>query len=497
MAYNKFGELAARRRAKKKAEAEEALLNKEITAPKKKATTGPNLDWEPMNHKKVKMPKYPIDWGDKSTQQHSDYLVNKLTNEKFQLLSMPTGTGKTAVAVEMIGKMQEKSGRTIPFVITAPKKVVEGFGWHNTILSWNVNHPNNQLEPVLITTPDKFKATSKHAPSFIEVKKRLGNNGLIIMDEVQKYKDPTGQRAKQLQKYDSYRKLGLSATPITNNLIFDSCSYLIMAGYYRNKTNFMQQSGLNDWLDQWGVPNVYDKDGRISRAKWPYYDVMLYEWQEVLYRPNVDLKDLDMPEITNHIIQLPRDEQLFEDIRSLNHAYKQRMFDSFVDYFMEYVDRVHGDKQRLNALKEILEKPNVKQPLIFYRNESVKGNLIKLLEDMGKEYQIVAGGHSFSDVDLDKDTPILIQYQSGAEGIEMKESNTTIFYQNQTSYDILKQARGRNVRRGMSGTTDQYYIIADEPLDQELYDRVTKREEISEELLQQIVDAIIDGKELK
>ena len=41
---------------------------------------------------------------------------------------------------------------------------------------------------------------------------------------------------------------------------------------------------------------------------------------------------------------------------------------------------------------------------------------------------------------------------------------------------------------------NQYYIIADDPLDQELFNRVTNREEISEQMLQDIVENIIKGK---
>lgn len=495
--YNQYGEFAARRRAKKKADEAEALLAKPESTKKPSEKKAPNIDWEPMAHKKIKLPKHPIDWEDISTQTHSDALINRLDNSEFQLLSMPTGTGKTAVTIAALGKLQARLGQTLPFVVLAPKKVVEGFGWHNTILSWNTAHPDNVLEPLFITTPDKFKATGTHPATLRLVMQKLGQHGLIVLDEVQKFKDPTGQRAKQLQKYAGFKKIGLSATPITNNVIFDSCSYLVMGGFYRNKSHFMAESGLLDWLDQWGVPQVYDASGAISRLKWPYYDTMLNQWSSVLYKPDIDITELDMPEVRKHIYQLPFNKQLTEDMRSLRHAYKNRMFDSFIDFFMEYVERLHTDQDRLGKLKEILEKPGVRQPIIFYRNESVKEAIIGLLEELNKGYQVVAGGYSFSNVDLESDDPILIQYQSGAEGIELKHSNTTIYYQNQTSYDILKQARGRNVRRGMGNQVDHYYIIADDLIDAELFDRVNQREEISESLLQEIVDNIVAGKETR
>ena len=61
----------------------------------------------------------------------------------------------------------------------------------------------------------------------------------------------------------------------------------------------------------------------------------------VLYRPNIDMSTLDMPDVKQHIIQLPFSEQLNADMRSLNKAYRDRMFDLFSDFFMEYVERLH------------------------------------------------------------------------------------------------------------------------------------------------------------
>lgn len=499
--YNNFGILAAKKRAAMKAAKEEEMAAKAAAKKSKSAVKkAPNIDWEPMNNKKIKMPKYPINWSDKSTDDNSSELVDRFNNEKFQLLCMPPGTGKTAVAIETIGKLQIKENKKIPIIITAPTNVVSGLGWHKTIFNWNQDNPNNTIEPILITTIDKFRAAGEHGKTYAQIIKKLGNNGLIILDEVQKYKNPTGKRAKQLQKFKDFRKLGLSATPLTNDIIMDSASYLIMGNYFKNKTKFMEDTGLNEWVGDYNQLKVYNKDGSVSRAKWPYYDTLLSIWSNVLYKPNIDLSKLDMPDTKRHIIQLPFDEKLNADMRSLNKAYRDRMFDSFADFFMEYVERLHSEESRIKVMLDIINKPETIQPLIFYQNVSVAETIKKALDSIGKKYQVVAGGANFGDVDLESDDPILIQYKSGAEGIELKHSNTTIYFQNQTSYDVLDQARGRNVRRGMKDNQGndmiihQYNIIADEPIDQDLFARVSNREVISKEMLEDIVNKIINNK---
>ena len=502
--YNNFGVFAAKKRAKLKAEREQAEAEKLAKMkPRNEKKKAPNLDWTPMDNKKIKMPKYPINWSDESTDKHSTELVKGFKKEKYKLLCMPPGTGKTAVAIETIGKMQLEQGKKIPLIITAPPKVIQGLGWHKTIFNWNQDNPDNTIEPLLIVSIDRFKAASEHGKTYVELIKKLGDNGMIILDEVQKYKNPTGKRAKQLQKFGNFKKLGLSATPLTNDVIMDSASYLIMGGYYKNKTAFMNESGLNDWLGMFNQLMVYNKDGSIDRLKWPYYDVLLELWSNVLYRPNIDMSTLDMPDVKQHIIQLPFSEQLNADMRSLNKAYRDRMFDSFSDFFMEYVERLHSEENRINELIKIVKDENNKQPLIFYHNIVVKDIIVEKLKEHGFDYQVIDGEHNFGELDHDNLSPILIQYKSGSEGIELKNSNCTIYYQNQTSYDVLEQARGRNRRRGMKDddgnvvTINQYYLIAEDNIDQELFNRVSNREEISEGMLEDIVDIATGAKKAK
>lgn len=485
--YNSFGRDRAIARAKKKAakELEDAAVDKPKTV---KKATAPNLDWEPMNDKKIDQVEFKIDWSDESTQTHSEQLISSFDKELMRFLKMPTGTGKTAVVVAALGKLQKQAGEQLPFVVTAPTAVINGLGWQRTIKSYNDAQPDNQLNPLLVTSVDKFANALAHRPTFLKIVKALGQNGMLVLDEAHKYKNPTSKRSKTLQKLQAFRKIALSATPLTNDVVMDSASYLIMGGYYNNKTDFMNKSDLVNHIGQFGELMIYNRDGHINDLIWPYYHSLLKEWSKILYAPDIDVKDLDMPNMHTKLIQLPHSDDLTADMKSLSHAYRSRMFDSYIDMYMEYVERLHNDDTRIKALTKILDDPKTKQPLIFYVNEVVKDSIVKVLEDRKQEYQVVSGGNSFRDVDLDKDCPILVQYYSGAEGIEMKNSNTTIYYQNQSSYMILTQARGRNVRRGMTHDVYQYHLIADEPIDQKIFDWAFSREEVSESMIQDIVE---------
>lgn len=509
-----YGIYRAKQRAKEKEQ--NAQLQKRTQAKKKKKTKAPNMVYYPMEEQTY--PAHPIDWSDESTIKHSTELSTAFSryNKMAKLLAMPPGTGKTAVAVETLGRIQDLKGVPLNIVITAPAKVIEQEGWHKTIQSWNDTHPDNQLNPILITSVDKFSDAGKHEPTRRKLDKLFTpGESMIVMDEVHKYKNPTSKRSKQLQKFRKVPRLGLSATPITNNLILDMMSYLIIAGAYNNKSDFEKQLNLSQYKSRERSTEylIYDqKTQHINTELWPEYHIMIRQMSDLIYRPDIDMSDLDMPDVTNHIIQLEATEEMESDMRSLIKAHRKRMFDSETDLRMELIRRLHYDDYRLDKLMEIVADENTTQPLIFYQNVIVQKYITDRLEKEGyTDYYVIAGGSDYTeltddgewktyhndhtvsleDVDTNKDVPILIQYTSGSEGIEFKQSNTTVFYQNQHSYSILDQAKGRNRRLKMKHDIHHYYLVADHPYDQSIYDVVTNRAKVSAEKMDEIVETAV------
>ena len=113
----------------------------------------------------------------------------------------------------------------------------------------------------MIETPDRFSSILDNSETFKKVIKELDKDSLIILDEVHNYKTPTSKRSKKLQKIPNIKKLGLTATAISNNMVLDGCSYLVMDGQYKNKTDFFRQSDLNRRIGFWNEVLVYNEDG--------------------------------------------------------------------------------------------------------------------------------------------------------------------------------------------------------------------------------------------
>lgn len=498
MTRNNYGEMIARKRAKAKREAEALKIEKEQEKAVRKKTAkkkSPTIERNPLSLKKVQLPSFKYNWNDSLTVEHSDYLAKELSGSaQMKMLVLPPGVGKTAISVRTLGELQKlrEDGTKLPFVVIASRAIVDGRGWHNTILAWNHDNPDNTLEPIAIDTYDRLSAYLDDKKGMQQLFIELINKGIMVIDEVQNYKNPTSKRSKKLQKLSDIKKLTLSATPLTNDVVMDGGSYMIMADMFPNKTQFMRMTGLDERIGRFGELLIRNKKGYVTESLWPFYPKFLEYLSQIIYYPEVDLQNLDMPDVESKMINLPFDDLLNEDMKSLARAYQKRMFDSSTDYRLAMIERICSDRVRLDRMLEIVNDSSTVQPLIFYTNNSVKDAVIKEFEEKGIEYQIVSGGNSFAEVDLNKDCPILVQYQSGSEGIEMKMSNTSIFYQNQTSYRTLEQSRGRNRRRGMKHSVKHYYLVASNAFDIELFTRVNNYEEISNHTLDEITERTLD-----
>ena len=428
-----------------------------------------------------------INWDNPTTHTAATHLAHQLTTggSTFQLLSMPPGFGKTAIAIKTLALIQHHHA-PVPHIIITSKSILAQHGWHATIASWNTHHPDNPIRPIIMDTFDRFSRILAHPHSFTDITHRLTAGGILVLDEAHSYKNPTSKRSKMLQKIPTIRTLGLSGTPLDNNIPFDAASYLIRAGYYRNKSDFMRKTQLNLHLDEWSQPDIYNPDGTINDAVWPAIHTVKEQLSHVIYAPDVTTVAADMPSATRHLIHQPMSRKMEEDLSELTHAYTSRMFDSVMDYYHAFITRLYGGPERANMVADIATKDTVCQPLIFFTNTSVRDGLVNEFTRRGIDIQIADGAHPMSTVNPRMDTPILIQYQAGGVGVEFPRSTATIIAQNHGSYSAVTQALGRNVRRGMDHNVDHYFIATDHPFDYTIMDRVEKRQELSQSVMADI-----------
>lgn len=455
--------------------------------PGTRAKNPPKLRLHPMHQHDGSVPDRPIDWS--ANARIREELSQKMLTSLLSVLVLPTGVGKTIASLQAFDAYRQKVGREVPVTVIAPPKVVKDGNWLRAVQAFNDQHPDRVIDPVMIETPQRLMNIMAHDETKKVLNKEMGRHGVFIVDEVHMFANPTSKQTKALGKFPYLRKIGLTGTPLTNDPIMDQISYLVLAGKYNSKTAFLRESGLDSLQDQYGRFLVYDKKtNRVNRRLWPYYDVMREELSEIIYSPDVDLSNLTMPDVYEHLRVVEGDDESAARWRSLMKAKREGAFESSADYLMAVTETLMTDERRLDALVELVRRPEAHQPLVFFTHRVTRDAIAARFEAEGIAFGERSG--AADTMDLSKPDPVLVQYQSGGTGVEMPDSTMSVFYENQFSYILLRQAQGRNVRRGREQRVDQYHLVADNPFDFKVFDNLQSRGELNQRMLDDILESI-------
>lgn len=419
-----------------------------------------------------------IDWDDIFTESASKDAFEKIKSSRFALLNAKTGVGKTSAGVATAGRLAEAAKENIPVAIIAPTSAIQRNSWIKHINAWNSTH-EYKLEVFWHVSPRGFTLAMKEANNVAMVKKTLGKKGLLLIDEAHDFKNPTSKGARSLAKLNTVKKLAITATDITNDKLRDISSYLIMAGYYSSFNNFLNKENLKPLRNKSNKFLIYNENGEIDSNIWKEWNEVEKKWREIHVKYKVPPL-VSFPEVIQKTMFIHSDNELLSDIDSVLTAHRLSSYDTPKQAYQVISDRIYTDTKRISAILDIISDKNVKQPLIFYINNSVKDAISTALSENGISYQEVSGNTKASDFIDDDLSPVLVQYKSGGSSIEFLHSNVSIFAQNQPSIGMLNQAKGRNVRRGMTETVRQYTLHTDILFDTRMLERQAKLIEIAD-----------------
>lgn len=398
-------------------------------------------------------------------------IAQKLTasyyrNPKIALLTVKTGGGKTYGAIHTFGQMFNQC----TLLVFTTSKVANSKQWETSVKDYNKVMQTN----ITIVCYNYEKLLSQKFLNAIAKKLSLVQNQpiILVLDEVHRIKLASSgkfsKRAKILIKLARQpyitTVLGLSATAFSNSYL-DVATYLIMAGYYTSKTNFLQRHVKR--FDDYYNPIVKDRYGNISRDAFKDPDLIDYELS--LITSYVDTSKY-LPELTSMTEQynLPKSAQsLYQQIQANYEAgfYDKEAEDGSIrpcwscarsdqEALLANDFASQKDLFVLNLLKRQVkgEFNGIHPILIFYQYTIVCQHLHQLLTYAAPEYQIVEvnGRSHLTQAELTKpaaDKAIyLVQYEAGGEGLDWQWSNISIFYEAPVRYEKFVQAAGRNLR---------------------------------------------------
>src|SRR5699024_2737528 len=318
-----------------------------------------------------------------------------------------------------------------------------------------------------------FKTWAKHVAE---------NPTFFIIDEAHLFKNATSKRSRILVRLiKNSLSLGLSATPMSNGYVKDGVNYLVMNGFYKSNNDFENQHDLKQHYDKYYKPDVFYPDVSIDPNRFKYLDTFFKRISQTIYAPVVEI-DFDMPDTETFVLSYDIDKQTHQIMKEHHKSYRNREYDNYMQYLFDLRNAIALDMNHRRELAKILIKEKPKQPLIFYYTNKELEAIEFTLQKSGWDYSIINGQHGYEDLDKSIiDQAIVIQYASGASAIEFKDSNCSIFYGLQYSWQDTKQAFGRNVRRGMTHDVNYYFTVATSVYDNKILEGLKSKSEFEDE----------------
>ena len=230
----------------------------------------------------------------------------------------------------------------------------------------------------------------------------------------------------------------LSATP--GDTWSDYISVFIANGFYKNRTEFEREHVV--WKRSFGsYPQIdrYVNTVRLMRLR-----------KNIL----VPIK-FERPTISHHIdVHTNYDEQLYKFVwkeRKDPETFEPLMNIAAVCYILRRISNSH--ESRLAAVQNIMNEHS--SAIIFY-NFDYELELLKNLDYPEGTLVAEMNGHKHQPIPDGDKWVYLVQYNSGAEGWNCTRTNTIIFFSQNYSYRIMKQASGR-IDRLNTPFIDLYY----------------------------------------
>lgn len=239
----------------------------------------------------------------------------------------------------------------------------------------------------------------------------------------------------------------LSATP--GDTWMDYIPVFIANGYYRNRTDFIQQHVIYSRVSRYPKVEGYLGLGKLMRERKEIVVNMEYQKQTVPHDETIWVgydKDLTKLILSNR--WNPYKDEPIQDAGGLCYVLRRA---------------VNSDEGRIDILRELMESHP--KAIVFYNFDYELEALRRLAESEDipcAEWN----GHRHEPIPKADRWLYLVQYAAGAEGWNCVETDTIIFFSQNYSYKCMTQAAGR-IDRLNTPFTDLYYyhLCSKAPID--------------------------------
>lgn len=149
------------------------------------------------------------------------------------------------------------------------------------------------------------------------------------------------------------------------------------------------------------------------------------------------------------------------------------------------------NKYKMSALSDLMESTEDRL-IIFYNFKLEFENIKKLCKKLKKPISYVNGsGKELKNYEEKSNSVTLVQYQSGAMGLNLQLSNKTIYYSLPLSGELYEQSKKRTHRIGQGKTCFYYYMMTDDSIEYDIKETLEKKENYNLKLFEKGREEIV------
>ena len=299
--------------------------------------------------------------------------------------------------------------------------------------------------------------TIKEVDSWNNIVNYLGVEGsFFIFDEQRAIGYSTwGKTFIKISKRNPW--IMLTATP--GDVWMDYLTVFIANGFYKNKTDFVEQHVEYDPWVTYPKVKKYHNESKLMRNRRQILVPMVYKKvterkRQLIYSEyNTDNYHKIMKERWN----------IFED----------KPIENASELLQIIRKTVATDPDRKLNAKIMMDAHD--RLIIFYNYNYERDVLIEIAEELGKEY-FEWNGHAHEDIPDQEQWLYFVQYTAGAEGWNCISTNVIMFYSVNYSFRYMEQAEGRIDRINTPyNVLEYYYLTSHSQIEKDILSTVNRK----------------------
>ncbi|MDR0520474.1 MAG: DEAD/DEAH box helicase [Planctomycetaceae bacterium] len=447
--------------------------------------------------------------------------VRFLINRPSALLGDEMGLGKSIQVITAI-RLLYRQGKMTSVGIVCPKAVLSD--WAMKFSEWSpelriIKVSGNRFERaaqwqtpahVHICTYESLRNDWKIVEKLPQQRQSYSTSAhhfdLIVLDEIQKTKNPAAKLTKTVRDLQTSYRWGLSGTPLENGIqdLITICETLKPGIFIRKRI-------LNDGY-QYDVRNYTDLLNRCSTIYTEGYgyntDIIKLLYQPIFLRRRVKDVMKEMPEKITHEVwlDLPRkqreaytaaEQSGITELKKMGTKITLQHVLGIINKLKQICNYYGGESVKLEHLQEKLgdltEEGN--KALVFsqYPNETLR----RIEPELQKFNPVIYDG-SLSDARREKvvnnfqhtddNQVMLLSLKAGNAGITLTRANYIYHFDMWWNPAVMNQAVGRVLRIGQTKTVFERFLLTKGTIEEKIYRKVQQKQVLFNEAVDDLSD---------